>query len=136
MNKVLVGGCFDLIHFGHIQFLKAAKAAGDYLVVMLESDENVKRLKGPNRPIHSQKERLEMLKSLRFVDEVVELPTISGYDAYLAWVKKIKPDIIAVTENDPKLDQKRKQAREVGAKLIIVISLIKSYQTTSILKEL
>ena len=62
---VLVGGCFDLLHYGHIAFLKEAKKHGDYLIVLLESDENVRRLKGEGRPFHTQKQRKEMLASCR-----------------------------------------------------------------------
>ncbi|MCR4263595.1 MAG: adenylyltransferase/cytidyltransferase family protein, partial [Candidatus Roizmanbacteria bacterium] len=83
MKKVLVGGCFDLIHYGHITFLSEARKQGDYLIVALESDENVKKYKGPNRPIHKQAERAEMLRSLRMVDEVVELPEMKeDYDYF------------------------------------------------------
>ena len=60
MKKVLVGGCFDLIHYGHIVFLKEARKQGDYLIVALESDDNVKKYKGENRPVHKQSERAEM----------------------------------------------------------------------------
>ena len=70
MKKVLVGGVFDIIHYGHVHFLKNAKSLGDHLVVALESDKNVKRLKGEKRPIHNQNQRREMLESLEFVDEV------------------------------------------------------------------
>ena len=61
MKKVLVGGCFDFIHFGHISFLKQAKASGDYLIVALESDENVRLAKGDARPIHTQEQRKQKL---------------------------------------------------------------------------
>ncbi len=74
MKKVLVGGCFDLLHFGHIKFLEEAKKSGDYLVVALESDENVRRTKGETRPIHTQEQRKAMLESLTCVDEVIMLP--------------------------------------------------------------
>lgn len=133
MKKVLVGGCFDILHFGHVQFLKSAKKQGDFLVVMLESDENVRKLKGKNRPIHTQKQRAEMLKSLRMVDEVVELPPLSGYEEYLKWVKKIKPAVIAVTKNDPKIEYKKKQAEEIKAEVKEVVDLMKEYSTTKLI---
>ncbi|HCM82306.1 MAG: glycerol-3-phosphate cytidyltransferase TagD [Microgenomates group bacterium GW2011_GWC1_43_11] len=117
---VLVGGCFDLLHYGHIAFLKEAKKHGDYLIVLLESDENVRRLKGEGRPFHTQKQRKEMLESLSFVDEVRELPTIQGNEAYYDLIKKIRPSIIALTEGDPKLDHKMNQAEQVGAQAIII----------------
>lgn len=117
---VLVGGCFDLLHYGHISFLKQAKQLGDYLVVALESDENVKRKKGEARPIHSQSQRKEMLEALSFVDEVIPLPPIRGYNEYLEMVSKVHPAVIAVTEGDPKLPQKQLQADKVAARLMII----------------
>lgn len=115
---VLVGGCFDLLHFGHIAFLKQAKSLGDYLIVALESDENVRRMKGDARPIHTQLQRKVMLESLSVVDEVITLPPMHGYPDYLDMVKKIKPAVIAVTEGDREKIKKAQQAKEIGAELI------------------
>lgn len=121
INKiVLVGGCFDLLHFGHIHFLKTAKSHGDRLVVALESDENVKRMKGDARPIHTQAQRKVMLESLSFVDEVIALPTMHGDRDYDAFVNKLNPSVIAVTEADPILEKKRQQAEKTGARLVII----------------
>jgi FAD synthetase len=120
MKKVLVGGCFDLIHFGHISFLKQAKTQGDYLIVALESDENVKRMKGDLRPIHTQAQRREMLESLKMVDEVIPLPMMIGDKAYFDFVKNIKPGVIAVTAGDPVIAKKQIQAETIGAKLVII----------------
>ena len=115
---VLVGGCFDLLHFGHISFLEQAKSLGDYLVVALESDENVRRMKGDTRPIHTQAQRKEMLEALSCVDEVIALPPMHGYGDYFELVKKIRPSVIAVTEGDTAKPKKSQQAAEVGARLI------------------
>jgi len=115
---VLVGGCFDLLHYGHISFLKQAKALGDYLIVALEADQNVRFAKGDNRPIHSQQQRKEMLTSLSFVDEVIPLPPMNQDFQYFNLVEKIHPQIIAITEGDPVVDKKLKQAEQVGAKLV------------------
>ncbi len=115
MKTVLVGGCFDLLHFGHISFLKKAKAMGDRLIVALESDDNVRRMKGDTRPIHTQEQRREMLEALSFVDEVVMLPPMNGDRDYYEFVRKVKPSVIAVTEGDPLLTKKREQAGDVGA---------------------
>jgi len=68
---VFTNGCFDLIHIGHIRYLRRAKAMGDYLVVGLNSDRSVRKIKGEKRPIMSEKERGEILASLWFVDYVV-----------------------------------------------------------------
>lgn len=68
---VWTNGCFDLLHVGHIRNLQAARKLGDLLIVGLNSDESVRRLKGPQRPIVSQGDRAEVLASLRCVDYVV-----------------------------------------------------------------
>lgn len=117
-NIVLVGGCFDLLHFGHIHFLKQAKSQGDWLMVALESDENVRRMKGDARPIHTQTQRKEMLESLSFVDEVIALPPMHDDRDYYELVRKIKPAVIAVTEGDTIKVKKMGQANEVGARLV------------------
>jgi len=104
---VLTGGCFDILHIGHVRFLSEAKEMGDYLVVLLESDKNVKKLKGESRPVFIQKERAEMLSALGSVDLIVLLPMIENDSDYLNLVTKIKPDVIAVTENDPHIEKKR-----------------------------
>ena len=114
---VVSGGCFDILHVGHVRFLSEAKQMGDYLIILLESDEKVKKLKGDSRPIFTQKERAEMLSTLRSVDLVVLLPMIENDTDYLDLIKRIKPDVIAVTEHDPKAEQKQSQADAVGGKL-------------------
>jgi FAD synthetase len=119
-KKVLVGGCFDILHYGHVQFLKEAKKLGDYLIVALESDETTKRLKGPGRPIHNQRERREILESLKFVDEVISLPEMKNNNDYKNLVTKIRPFVIAITEGDSIKDIKENLAESVGAKLVEV----------------
>lgn len=117
MNKILVGGCFDILHFGHLQFLKKAKSLGDYLIVAIESDKRVRELKGKGRPIHNQDQRKEVLEALKFVDEVIILKDKMVEADYFELVKSVKPTIIAVTEGDPILKTKEEQAVLVGAKV-------------------
>jgi rfaE bifunctional protein nucleotidyltransferase chain/domain len=128
---VLTGGCFDILHVGHVRFLSEAKKMGDYLVVLLESDKNVKKLKGGNRPVFTQKERAEMLSALGSVDLVVLLPAMGNDSDYLNLIRKIKPDIIAVTENDPHIEKKKGQAKKIGGELKI-ISLIKTLSSSKL----
>lgn len=134
-KKVLVGGCFDLIHFGHIHFLKKAKGLGNYLVVALESDTNVRKLKGRGRPVHSQKQRKAMLEAISFVDKVIPLPKMKSDEDYRNLVRKVAPDIIAVTNGDTITDKKRQHAKSVGASLRI-ISKLEVSSTSDILKKL
>lgn len=128
---VLTGGCFDILHIGHIKFLKKAKRFGDFLVILLESDENIKKLKGKGRPFHNLSERKETLEALRFVDKVIVLPKKVTDKTYDDLIKKIKPNAIAVTQDDPLISKKLSQAKSVGAELKIV-KKFKSHSTTSI----
>ena len=134
-RTVLAGGCFDILHIGHVRFLSEAKKMGDYLIVLLESDEKVKRLKGKSRPVFIQKERAEMLSALQCVDLVVLLPMMENDSDYLDLIHKIRPDIIAVTENDPNIQKKQGQANEVGGKLKIV-SYTKTFSSSKLAKIL
>jgi len=124
---VLVGGCFDILHYGHISFLKKAKKLGNYLVVALESDENTMKLKGPSRPIHNQNQRKKMLESLRFVNKVIALPPMKSDSDYEKLVRKVNPDIIAITQGDTKNTFRVKT---------IIIPKIKTPSTTQIAKLL
>lgn len=117
---VLVGGCFDLLHYGHVRFLMDAKKRGNWLVVALESDENVRRMKGGGRPIHNQAQRKELLEALSFIDEVITLPPMKNDTDYTNLVTRVKPDVIAITEGDPIVDKKQKQADTVGAQLVVI----------------
>ena len=126
---VLVGGCFDILHFGHIHFLREAKKLGDYLIVALESDENLKKLKGQGRPIHNQDQRSQILKSLNFVDEVLDLPPMKSDSDYEKMVIEISPHIIAITEGS----KTKTHADKVGAK-VIEVPKIKVSSTSQIAK--
>lgn len=134
-SVVLVGGCFDVLHFGHIKFLEKAKKEGDVLIVALESNKNIKRLKGRRRPIHSQEMRAEMLSALKTVDYIVCLPLMENNNDYLELVKRIKPNIIAVTAGDPQLKNKRKQAKIIGGRVKVTINRIKTPSTKEIIKQ-
>ncbi len=135
VSKVLVGGCFDILHFGHIHFLKSAKSLGNYLVVALESDANVKKLKGTQRPIHNQSQRKEALESLNFVDEVITLQEMKSDKDYEQLVIDVSPSILALTEGDPMIEKKRSHAKKVNAK-VVEIPKIKSTSTSQIAKLL
>jgi D-beta-D-heptose 7-phosphate kinase/D-beta-D-heptose 1-phosphate adenosyltransferase len=87
---VFTNGCFDLLHPGHISLLRQAKAAGDRLIVGLNSDASVARLKGPNRPVQDQDARALVLSALDCVDSVV----IFGDDTPLELIKVLRPDVL------------------------------------------
>jgi D-beta-D-heptose 7-phosphate kinase/D-beta-D-heptose 1-phosphate adenosyltransferase len=69
--KIVVNGTFDIIHPGHLALLNYARSLGDFLIVAIDSDERVRQLKGPSRPINNQEERKELLENLKAVDQVV-----------------------------------------------------------------
>lgn len=132
---VLAGGCFDILHVGHIGFLREAKKKG-ILFLLLESDESVNKLKGVGRPINKQRERAEVLASLTMVDLVILLTKILKSKEYDELVGKIKPDYIVATKGDLGIEHKKRQARLTGAKLIFVTDRIMNKSTTEIIKSL
>ncbi|OGK10734.1 hypothetical protein A2767_07000 [Candidatus Roizmanbacteria bacterium RIFCSPHIGHO2_01_FULL_35_10] len=133
-KTVLVGGCFDLLHYGHLTFLKNAKKTGDFLIVALESDEFIKEHKDRSS-IHNQEQRAEILASLDFVDLIIKIPLFKSDTEYSNLVKIIKPKVIAITAGDNQIDNKKKQANMFGAKLKIVSHLIKGFSSGQIIKN-
>ena len=120
VKKVLVGGCFDILHVGHVGFLKKARSFGDYLIVLLESDENIKKLKGKGKPIFNLKERIAVLKAIKYVDKIIVVAKNPTHETYLKSIKKIKPNVVAITEGDLLKATKLKQSKLVGAKLKVI----------------
>jgi len=133
---VLVGGCFDLLHIGHIRFLQEAKQKGTVLILLLESDETIKKVKGPKRPINTQQDRAEILSALKAVDYIVLLkPDMKNQD-YDQLVIQLKPAIIATTIGDIHRHHKERQASLVNATVIDVTAPISDKSTTSLIKLL
>lgn len=97
---VFTNGCFDILHLGHVEYLNEAKAQGDLLIVAINSDESVRKLKGPDRPINNEKDRGSMLLNLKSVDCV----QIFTEETPLEIIKLIKPDVL-VKGGDWKPDQ-------------------------------
>jgi D-beta-D-heptose 7-phosphate kinase/D-beta-D-heptose 1-phosphate adenosyltransferase len=97
---VFTNGCFDILHVGHVKYLQEAKAQGDILVVGINADESVRKLKGKERPIQNEEDRGEVLSALGCVDFV----TIFEEDTPENLIKLIKPDIL-VKGGDWKVDQ-------------------------------
>jgi D-glycero-beta-D-manno-heptose 1-phosphate adenylyltransferase len=87
---VFTNGCFDLLHVGHVRYLQEAKSCGDLLVVALNTDASVQKLKGPTRPIQNQEDRAEILAALGCVDFTI----LFSQDTPLSVIEKIKPDVL------------------------------------------
>lgn len=130
-KRVLVGGCYDLLHYGHYSFFKEAKKIGDTLIVALEPDASIEKLKGL-APIHTQLQRAEILAELECVDYVVLLPALKTFEDYLALVQTLSPNFLAVTAGDPQLQNKQRQADAIGAQVIEVIQLLEGLSSSLI----
>jgi D-beta-D-heptose 7-phosphate kinase/D-beta-D-heptose 1-phosphate adenosyltransferase len=114
---VFTNGCFDLLHVGHVRLLREAAALGDYLVVGLNSDASVRRLKGPSRPINPAGDRAELLASLECVDAV----TVFDAETPLELIEVLRPDVL-VKGGDYRPDQVvgRAEVEAAGGRLVLV----------------
>lgn len=133
-NKKIVftNGCFDIIHVGHIRYLQEASKLGDILVVGLNSDASVKRLKGPERPVNSEMDRVEMLCSLGFISYV----TIFEEDTPLELIEKIQPDVLV--KGGDYADEYvvgRNEVEARGGKLVL-IPFVEGKSTTNIINKI
>ena len=129
---VFTNGCFDILHPGHINYLRRARQLGDLLVIGLNSDSSVRKLKGKGRPILPQDKRAELLASLRFVDFV----TIFNDATPINLIKKIKPDILVKGADWQAKDIVGKDFVESYGGTVKRLSYIKGYSTTAIIKNI
>jgi rfaE bifunctional protein nucleotidyltransferase chain/domain len=132
-NKIVfTNGCFDILHVGHVSYLERAKDRGDLLVVALDTDSSVSKLKGKNRPIHKLKDRMKVISSLSFVDLVTWFEDSDP----LPLITKLKPDIL-VKGGDWKPSKIRgaKEVKSWGGK-VFSLPFLKGHSTTSILKKI
>lgn len=132
---VAAGGCFDILHPGHVTFLEKAKQAGDVLIVLLEADKKVQQLKGFNRPYHTQKMRAKVLSALSIVDFCLMLPFMESEESYNKLVQKIHPDVIAVTKGYQGVDHQKRTAKLSGARLEYVTKMLGNHSTSRILDK-
>lgn len=129
---VFTNGCFDILHRGHIEYLYQARNLGDALIVGVNTDNSVKRLKGEMRPINGEYDRMMLLASLYFVDYVV----LFDEDTPLQLIKSVRPDIL-VKGGDYTRDT------IVGADFVestggevVVISFVDGYSTTKVINKM
>jgi FAD synthetase len=132
---VLVGGCFDILHLGHITFLEKARESGE-IVVMLESDQNIKRLKGGDRPVNPQESRAKVLSHIDLVSYIILLPEMETDDEYDQLVAKIGPKVIATTRGDAAIHHKVRQSKLTGAVLLEVVDPLPAHSTSLVLETI
>ena len=129
---VFSNGCFDILHRGHVEYLSKAADLGDKLIIGLNTDDSVKRLKGPSRPVNDEKARAILLSALEFVDAVVLFKEDTPYNL----IRRIQPDVL-VKGKDYKAED------IVGYDIVIAkggkvetIELVDGFSTTSILERI
>lgn len=126
---IFTNGCFDILHSGHVQLLSQARALGDFLILGLNSDRSVRKLKGENRPVNNQHDRARILAQLPYIDAVV----IFDEDTPVELMQKLKPDIQVkggdyIKEKLPEYEVMKGMGKE-----IVILPFRKGYSTTSIL---
>ncbi len=129
---VFTNGCFDILHLGHIDYLEKAAAKGTKLIVAINTDSSVKKLKGENRPVNNEQARARLLAALGFVDAV----TFFSDDTPEAIIENLSPNIL-IKGSDYNM------SNIVGAEFVLrnggkveTIDLVKGYSTTQIIKQL
>ena len=128
---VFTNGCFDILHVGHVDYLSKARRLGDVLVVGLNSDSSVKKIKGKDRPINKESDRAKVLSSLYFVDYITSFNETTPEDL----IKKVRPDIL-VKGGDWKIEDivGGSFVKSYGGKTKS-IPFVKGYSTTSIIER-
>ncbi len=129
-NKKIVftNGCFDILHRGHVTYLKHAKTLGDILVLGLNSDDSVRRLKGNERPVNNEQDRAVVLEALECIDYIV----IFEEDTPLNLIKNVMPDIL-VKGGDYKAEDV--VGKEYAGR-VEIIDFVEGYSTTSTINKL
>lgn len=133
---VFVTGVFDLYHREHQIFLEKARAAGNYLVVGVETDHRVREIKGPDRPIDPEAKRLQNVIESDVVDEAALLPAaFYRQEHYQAVMNVLRPHVLAVSSHSPYQENKRLLAELYGGQLVIVHEHNPSVSTTQLLEQ-
>ncbi len=129
---VFTNGCFDILHVGHLRYLEQAKEQGDILVIGVNSDESVKRLKGPTRPINSELDRAEMLAGLKAVDYTV----IFTEDTPVELIDELKPSIHVKGGDYKKEDLPETEVVERNGGEVRILMLVDGKSTTNVVNKI
>ena len=128
---VFTNGCFDLLHPGHVRLLERAREMGDILVVAINGDASVKRIKGPQRPILTETERAETLAALAAVDAV----TVFGEDTPCALLRQLLPDVLVKGADWSHLIVGREIVEQAGGK-VLALPFEPGYSSTDIVTSI
>ncbi len=129
---VFTNGCFDIIHRGHVDYLNRAKALGDYLIVALNSDDSVRRLKGEGRPINKLEDRAFVVANLKAVDFVVSFEEDTPFEI----ISAIIPDVL-VKGGDWKIDEiVGRDIVEANGGKVFSLPYVENYSTTNIINKM
>ena len=128
---VFTNGCFDMLHAGHSHLLHEISELADVMVMAINSDESIRKIKGPQRPIHSERDRAELLAALQFVDYI----TIFGQDTPHELLALIKPDILAKGSDWGEEIHGREVVEEYGGE-VISIPIRPGRSTTNVIKQI
>ena len=132
LRIVFTNGVFDLLHPGHVRYLREARALGDLLIAGLNADESVRRNKGPGRPITSQNERAEVLAALSSVDAVVVFPEDTPADI----IRRVQPDILVKGADWPEDQIVGRDTVEARDGRVVLLPVAQGYSTTSIVERI
>jgi D-glycero-beta-D-manno-heptose 1-phosphate adenylyltransferase len=127
---VLTNGCYDLLHPGHIRLLEKARSMGDVLILALNSDASVRRLKGPSRPILSERSRAEMACHLEAVDAVI----LFDEDTPRELISEVLPDILVKGADWSHFIAGREEVEAAGGK-VVTVPMEPGYSTTNIVES-
>jgi D-glycero-beta-D-manno-heptose 1-phosphate adenylyltransferase len=132
LQVVFTNGCFDLLHIGHVRYLEAARSQGDLLVVAVNSDGSVRRIKGDSRPILQQGERCELVAALQCVDYVCMFETPDP----LPLIEQLRPNILVKGADWP-LDKTvgAEQVQKAGGR-VVHVELVPDASTTKIIERI
>jgi D-beta-D-heptose 7-phosphate kinase/D-beta-D-heptose 1-phosphate adenosyltransferase len=132
---VFTNGCFDILHSGHVTYLHRAKELGDVLIVGINTDESIRRLKGPRRPINSLPDRVEVLSALSVIDHIIPFGSAED-DTPISLIETIRPDIFVKGGDYTREKLPEAEAVDEAGGKIIFIPLVPDHSTTSIIEKI
>lgn len=134
LNKKIVftNGCFDILHRGHVEYLAKAAELGDFLVIGMNTDASVQKLKGPGRPVNNEHARADVLAAIGFVDAVILFDEETPYEL----IKKVKPDVLVKGSDYEVSDIAGHDIVESYGGNVVTIPLVDGYSTSAIIEKI